>query len=310
MDKNKIVTINGHRYNEHTGMPVESVREPGVAPRDTSAAGMHSAPQKSQTLVRRATKKPVASVASRLARKPGRSMDIARSNKIARFAPHPVKPVEKTTSTPDIPASVHPAVNKIHKLHLAKQTAAAPQAPKLSKDIKNSAIAAALAKPAVKPIKKSFYKRNSRFINIFSVSAVIIAIGIYVTYLNMPMLSVSVAAQQAGINATYPEYRPDGYRLDGPVSYIDGQVTINFVANTGNTAFTLKQSKSSWDSPAVLDNIVRKKVGEKYITNQERGLTIYTYDGNAAWVNAGILYSIEGNAPLSSEQIRHIATSL
>jgi len=126
----------------------------------------------------------------------------------------------------------------------------------------------------------------------------------------MPSWSVHVAAGQAGIDATYPEYRPDGYSLDGPVTYNDGQVTIDFAANTGSSKFSLKQSKSSLDSSAVLDSIVHKKVGDKYITNQERGLTIYTYDGNATWVNAGILYSIDGNAPLSSEQIRRIATSL
>jgi hypothetical protein len=312
MDKNEIVTINGQRYNAHTGMPLEVTKASSVmTPKPTPAAGIHAAPQKSQTLIRRATKKPPVSINSRLLSKPGRSMDIARSNKIARFAPHPVKPPVKATSVPDIAATTHPVVKKVHQqLRATKQATVAAQAPKSSQDIKHEAIVAALAKPAVKTPKKSFFKRNSRLINIFSIGAVIIIIGVYFTYLNMPNLSVQVAAQQAGINATYPEYRPDGYRLDGPVTYNDGQVTINFAANTGSSAFTLKQAKSSWDSSAVLDNIVRKKVGEKYITNQERGLTIYTYDGNAAWVNAGILYTIDGKAPLSSEQIRRIATSL
>jgi len=312
MDKNEIVTINGQRYNAITGMPLDTAKTSTVsAVKPPSASGIHSAPQKSQTLVRRATKKPPVSIASRLARQPGRSMDIARSSKIARFAPHPVKPPVKVTPTPDVAATTHPVVKKVHQqLHNAKQAVTTAQVPKSSKDIKHEAIVAALAKPTVKTPKKSFFRRHSRFINIFSIGAIIIIIGVYFTYLNMPNLSVQVAAQQAGINATYPDYRPDGYRLDGPVTYNDGQVTINFTANTGSSTFTLKQAKSSWDSSAVLDNIVRKKVGEKYITNQERGLTIYTYDGNAAWVNAGILYTINGNAPLSSEQIRHIATSL
>lgn len=310
MDKTKIVTINGQRYDAHTGMPINPAKPLQDTAKATSAAGIHGAPQKSQTLVRRATKKPIASPASRPTRTPGRSMDIARSGKISRFAPHPVKLTAKVAPIPDTPAAIHPSIRKINKFHAAKQTSVTLQPPKLAKDIKQEAIAAALAKPIVKATKKSFFKRNPHFINIFSISVVIIILGGYFTYLNIPNWSVHVAAGQAGINATYPEYRPDGYSLDGPVTFNDGQVTIDFAANTGSSKFSLKQSKSSLDSSAVLDSIVRKKVGDKYITNQERGLTIYTYDGNATWVNAGILYSIEGNAPLSSEQIRRIATSL
>jgi len=310
MDKTKTVTINGQRYDAHTGMPINRAKPLQVAAKATSAAGIHGAPQKSQTLVRRATKKPTVATASRPNRTPGRSMDIARSSKISRFAPHPVKPLAKTVPTPDIPAVIHPTVRKLNKFRAAKLAAVTPPAPKLAQGIKQEAITAALAKPAVKAPKKSFFKRNPRFVNIFSISAAIIILGVYFTYINMPSWSVHVAAGQAGIDATYPEYRPDGYSLDGPVTYNDGQVTIDFAANTGSSKFSLKQSKSSLDSSAVLDSIVRKKVGDKYITNQERGLTIYTYDGNATWVNAGILYSIDGNAPLSSEQIRRIATSL
>ena len=39
----------------------------------------------------------------------------------------------------------------------------------------------------------------------------------------MPTLSVRVAASQAGIDASYPSYRPDGYALNGPVTYGDGR---------------------------------------------------------------------------------------
>ena len=85
---------------------------------------------------------------------------------------------------------------------------------------------------------------------------------------------------------------------------------MKFAANGGPQNYTVTQTKSSWDSTAVLDNYVTPRAGVSYIPYTERGLTIYTYGNNAAWVNGGILYTIEGNAPLSSEQIRHIATSL
>lgn len=311
MNKNKIVTINGQHYDAHTGLPLGTNTAPVVATtkKSTAAAGVHTAPQKSQTLVRRVTKKPTPSPTSRPGRVAGRTMDIARSAKISRFAAHPTAPVVKAVATPDIPAVSHPAVAKAHKQQAAKKTAPALVS-QSAKEIKNAAIEVALAKPAIKTPKKSFLKRHARLVNVFSVSIIIILLGVYLVYLNMPGLSVRIAASQVGINATYPEYKPDGYSLDGPVTFNDSQVMINFAANTGSSKFSLNQSKSSWDSSAVLDNIVRKKVGEKYITSQERGLTVYTYNGNAAWVNAGILYTIEGDAPLSGEQIRRIATSL
>ena len=60
----------------------------------------------------------------------------------------------------------------------------------------------------------------------------------------------------------------------------------------------------------MLANFVEPKAGTAYSTAETNGLTIYTFGQNAAWVNGGILYTITGNAPLSADQIQHIATSL
>lgn len=311
MNKNKTVTINGQQYDALTGLPVgrSSDQLETVAVKPANAGAIHGALQKSQTLIRRTTKKPIAKPTD-VRRTPGRSMDIARSDKIARFAPHPVKPApKKEVEIPDVKPQPHPIAQKAQQKQAVVSAPVATAQPTL-KQTKNDAITAALAKPAVKSKKRTLYKKHPRFFSIVTVSVIIALLGAYLTYMNLPSWSVRVAATQAGIDATYPEYRPDGYRVDGPVTFSDGEVTIPFGANTGTTGFTIKQVKSSWDSTAVLDSIVRKKVGEEYITSQERGLTIYTYNGNAAWVNAGILYTIDGDAPLSGEQIRRIATSL
>ena len=65
-----------------------------------------------------------------------------------------------------------------------------------------------------------------------------------------------------------------------------------------------------WDSSAVLENYVREKAGSDYTISTTGGLTIYSYNAGAAWVNGGILYTITGDAPLSADQIEHVATSL
>ena len=318
MNQNKIVTINGHRYDAQTGLPLNRPdgSKQSSAKNPTSATTIHSAAQRSTTLVRRAIKKPVKSMISQIRKPVGRTMDIARSSKINRFAPAVEKPVLQTAPKKvapqdiDIPATTHPIVSRA--LAKAKKPEIVVPAPKSSAQIKNEAITSAMAKPAAKNQKDNFQKRHPRFLSITSLCLVIVILAGYITYLNMPNLSVAVAASQAGIAAKYPDYRPDGYSVDGPVTFSDSNasVTINFKANTGTGKFSFKQTRSSWDSSAVLDNIVRKKVGEEYITSQVGGLTIYSYNGDAAWVNGGILYTIDGNAPLSSDQIRRIATSL
>lgn len=310
MTKDTVVTINGQQYDSVTGLPVSGGSSEARSKRATPANSIHSSLQRSKTLVRRVTKKPLP-ISAHKPKQPGRTMDIARNTKVVRFAPHPTAPAApKAASTPDLPVRTHPLLHKARQHQAMKVASRKLPAAKSSQDIKNEAIAAALAKPPVKQVRKRFYQRHPRALTIVTLSIVVAILAGYLTYVNLPTFSVRVAAASAGINATFPEYRPDGYSLNGGPGWSDGQVTLNFVANTGTSKFSLKQAKSTWDSPAVLDNIVRKKVGENYITNQEKGLTIYTYSGSAAWVNGGILYTIDGDAPLSSDQIRHIATSM
>jgi len=278
----------------------------------TNATAVHSLTQKSQTLYRRATKKPAGHSASPI-RKIGRSMDIARSKSVTHFALRPVvesvKPVA-AKQRPDIGPVKHPLTTRAEKTRsLTKNQPAKPFLTKSSKVIKEEAIAEAFKKAAEKPKNNNALKRHTKFINVFIISIILLITAGYFTYLNMPILSVRVASAQAGINATYPEYHPDGYSLNGPVSYSDGEVTINFNANTGNTNFIIKQSRSSWDSSALKDQ-VKKDSKDIFNTTEERGLTIYTYNNNTVWVNGGILYTITGDAPLSNDQIRRIATSL
>lgn len=306
MNKNSTVTINGKKYDAVTGLPVTQTPQK-TAKRPTHATGVHAAPQRSQTLVRRTTKKPAS--AAKPVHKPGQTMDIARSRSISRFAPHPVTVVKPQPKVIDTPPVHHPLLTRAHEKQAISRPVTAPVAP-TSKQIKDREIAKALAAPAVKPVSKRFTRRHPKLITIIGLSIVAAVAVAYIVYLNMPALSVRVAAAQAGISATYPQYQPDGYSLDGPVTFTDGAVSIHFSANTGSTKFNITQTKSSWDSTAVLDNVVKKATGNNYITSQERGLTIFSYGGNAAWVNAGILYTIQGDAPLSGDQIRRIATSL
>jgi hypothetical protein len=316
MQANKTVTINGRIYDAVTGLPLENkaVSAPPKVAKSASdsvkraghvtASTVHSSTQRSQTLHRRAAKKPVA---TNKRPQPGRNMDISRSRSISRFAPHPASSTAKRAETPDIKPKTHPTASKA----IARSAPVAKPITKTSKEIKDAAISAALSAPTLKPIKqKRINWRWSRRFTILTTLFALLILGGILVYINLPVLSVGFASTQAGIKATYPEYRPDGYSLSQPVTFSDGEVTLVFKSNSSSAGYTIIQTRSSWDSSAVLDNVVRKSAGDNYVTTQEKGLIIYTYDQNAAWVNGGILYEIDSTAPLSGEQIRRIATSL
>lgn len=346
--KNTLV-INGKVYDAVTGLPVaapDPIRSTTPQPRTrqtvitaspqpispvktrtpTHAAQAHRVTQKSTTLRRDVLKKPVSKTQIGSARRKPAVGRVARSEQIQRFAAHPqpiIKPAPKPTAvrldiTP-VRTKVAPSAIVSQKQALVSRPVASPaQTPTLSsRALKEKLIAERLAAvdTSVSPSKKAHTRRRlfasqPKLASLMSASLAIMLLGGYLTYLNMPGLSVRVAAAQADVAATFPDYHPDGYRFNGPVAYSPGQVAINFIANGGTNKYTVTEQKSTWDSQAVYDNIVAKAADDNYITNSQQGLTIYTYEGEAAWVNKGILYTVHGDAPLSNEQLLHIASSL
>jgi hypothetical protein len=323
MTNTHVITINGQQYDAVTGLPISAASAPQhEAPKPAPAkiihhkpaTVLHATPQRSITLNRKSTKRPVP-LSKTIHHHPKISpAGHVATNKlhadVKRFAPHPVGAL-KPARVMDIGPVAHPHVTKAHVISAAKAQQQSHKPAPTAKEIADSALTTAIKKTETKkqPLKSKL-RPHQRTAAVLSAVLALVILGGYLTYLNMPGLSVRVAAAQAGIEAGYPEYRPDGYALSGPVTYSDGRVSMNFKANGGNQQYAINQSKSGWNNEAVLDNYVSPRAGSSYIPYTERGLTIYTYDNNAAWVNGGILYTVEGNAPLSSEQIRRIATSL
>lgn len=314
MSKQPTVTINGVRYDAQTGMrldntqPMERVETKHVAAAPT-AHHLHQRTARTQTLNRAHVKAPAAHLEAK-SKKP--THHIQRSPMVRKFAD--IKPAKTThqptvSSAPDVAPVHHPVQTAVQKHSAAKQ--AVKHQPKPAQEIKRQAIEKALhnAKTA-KTKRQPFLKRHPRALSVGSASLALVLLAGYLTYINLPSISVRVAAAQAGIAATYPSYQPSGYSLNGPVAYSEGQVSMKFAANVGTQDFTVNQVKSTWDSSALLDNYVQPESEGDYTTYNDSGLTIYVYDTDAAWVNGGILHTIQGNAPLTNDQIRKIATSM
>ena len=193
--------------------------------------------------------------------------------------------------------------------------------PKTAKQLKDEAIKKALAST----LRKDTNNKNisvapedsnkihfgfGRVLLALSCAAVAVFAIVYFVNLNMPDISLRVAAMQTGIEASYPSYAPRNFSLSD-INSQNGKITLVFRNSQADSSFTLEQEKSSWDTSALLSNYVKPTFSANYTTIREQGLTIYIDGGNAAWVNGGIMYKLFSDENvLTKKQIKSIATSL
>ena len=208
--------------------------------------------------------------------------------------------------------SHHHATRIIKPNHLPATRHAVTLAPKPAAILKNEAITEALQRATTLPKAprrtKKPKSRMGRWLQIASVGSAIMLIGGYFTYLGMPNISTRIAAIQSGINAKYPGYRPSGYALSGPITFKSGEVRMKFAYADGGQSYTITQQKSSLNSAALKETLTAD--GGDVQTTTAGGLTIYSTDRTASWINGGVLYQITLSGALSSEQVTKIATSL
>ena len=217
----------------------------------------------------------------------------------------PIEPAEDTK------------VAKVAKARLAARKAPAPN--QLSaQELKDRAIQQALRRVAsmedvsdVRTLRKTKKFWQKKKVAVAATVAVLsLAVLGYLVSVNLPDISVRVAAIHSGIDKSYPSYVPANYRLDGLAKEEQGRITMAFKNDQGQR-FSLVEEKSSWDSAAVLSNYVSEKWGEDYSVAKDQGLTIYISGSSAAWVNGGVFYLIiDESDALNSSDLHDIAVSL
>jgi hypothetical protein len=336
------IHINGRTYNAMTGKPIAGKSKPvikkavimDVAPATSvartpvaskpipkkpsivrrAAPNAHRNLERSHTLRRDIVKKPIRSAKSvgPVKKKPP---VVARSPHISRFY-HPQQP--------KVVVSSH--IAKDHELTRQAKNAAKAHAHHVktthhlssqrfsSRAIKERLLEQQLEKalshveqPVTPP---SHVSPRTRMASIIATCLMIIFLGSYLTYVNIPNFSIRLASASAGIEASLPKYQPSGFRLSGPILHSPGEVEVKYKQTGGDEQFKLVQRTSDWDPDALLENFVAKDSQNDYQVHSAQGLTVYTYDHKAAWVNGGVLHTIDGNAPLSNGQITRIASSM
>lgn len=329
MSAKHTISINGQTYDALTGMPIggtasepeQKTDKPQSVPVPVRhatpavhrepvhhSASIHQQVHKSATLRRTHLAVPESKVPTSAPQRHAAG-HIARSPMVSHFAQHP-KPLPKNRPVRLIndigPVARRAVVTPSTQAKLPSREVKERLIAEAGKKVDHSlATAAKQARPKRTPLLKRIRKQHFVAAGI----GALLLVG-YLAYLNMPGLSVRLAAAQAGVNASYPHYDPDGYSFQGPVAFTQGEVELRFKSNGGGEGYTIRQQNSNWNSVAVLDNLVSEASDGEYNVNSAGGITVYTYGTKAAWTNGGILYTIDGDAPLSNDQLVHIAASM
>jgi hypothetical protein len=159
---------------------------------------------------------------------------------------------------------------------------------------------------------KTAAKKSHSLRHIMSVAAsslaIVLIIG-FIAYQNASAIQLRLASSRAGINATLPNWRPDGFTI-GAFAYGPGTVTVKFHDANVSRNFSVTQAASGWDSSALLSDFVLAN-NNSYDTIRSEGTTIYTYgNNNATWVNGGIWYKLTTDGSLSTSQLVKLASSM
>jgi len=317
----RTVEINGRKYDAATG---KLIKQTSTKSRGSSIDGfskakpanqLHARTSKSKTLDRKA----VSGTKNQITGKASLPPKVVHRSDQAKSQVHKVDPVRQQRAATVAKSSLISKFGRSQKAEAQTapaQKAAATHITPIQKQVSGYAPTESNQEKQKGQKKKGtrrfmafkFDKPKAR--SVFASAALVVVVMGYVTYLNIPNLSLKIAASRAGIDATLPGYKPSGFAMSGPIHYSKGLVTLNFSSNTDERAFAIAERASSWDSESLLANFVQKET-PNYVTFQDKGLTIYIFDGsNATWVDGGIWYTINGESQLNSDQLLKIAASM
>ncbi len=301
---------------------------PGKARRGIRHVARHKV-QKARTLMRHAVKQPkpqahISSPAGALTS--ALTVAAAKTTPMLETAPqrrvqHAQK-IHKSSLISKFGFGLNPVLTKrVAPLSIKQAPKTAHSASGVAQPAKSDHFAAALAGASnheSKPLKKRSLRhrlahrlgRRSKLVGVLATGLVVLLLGGFFAYQNVPNFAMRVAASRAGFSAALPGYKPAGYALKNPIQYGPGRVSVTFRSSSDDRTFRIVQQSSSWNSETLLDNFVATS-RQPYLTYQDKGKTIYIYNGaNATWVNGGVWYQVESNASLSSDQLLKIANSL
>lgn len=332
----KIVTNQSKKSNVHASpikhaggaRSMDVMARPAQGIRPSTAANRRQI-EKSQTLMRKTVKKPTPNklhaVATVLSHKPvikHQSSPAVISNKptqkhelIRRFSPASTEgfgggsstktSVAKHSRTPSTTAQVslsHTALKNAASVVISPLDQAIAQA--------SSHKQPKLKRPKLHARLGSKFNVSPRLINAGAASLAIVLIAGFTAYQNIPNLKMRLASSRAGLSGTLPAYQPPGFSLSD-ITYKTGQINISFRSNSDSRNFTVTQAASSWNSDTLREKLKSTGQISMPVEVPDKGKTLFIYnDSNVTWVDGGVLYRIEGESKLNSDQLMNLANSM
>ena len=342
-NQNDIIELNGYRYDAKTGKmlgksgaqnstprvksidgfakkPVYGPKIDRQATQPTPSHSLHSKTTKSKTLMRAAVKKPEVNNPQKA------EPDTKLEKRSFSINPERIERANQTTKSPNI-SKFGNGSSQLKPVEVKE----APVSPDVTAGTTNSEERRAVL--PLSPFDMALQRSKSheqehinvhsfrgRMLNRLKITpraasitagmiVAVIAGGLYM-HQHLPNLAVRLAATRAGVEAHLPNYRPSGFSLAGPIEYSSGEITLQYQSNSDDRSFTVVQKKSDWNSQTLLENFITASK-KNFQTFQDKGKTIYIYDGNnATWVSGGVWYQVEGESSLNSDQLLRIASGL
>jgi hypothetical protein len=254
--KQHTIEINGQRYDALTGQKVSKTngtfidgvrRVPAVSrtqPNHVKAAKT----QKSQTLMRRAVKKPSPKAVAPAAAKPSlqhfstpvkrieHAKSITKSHLIQKFhtsSDNNTVPAVAQAATPrsrSATAGVSAAISAIN----------APAQPIMQ------ALSQARSHEQAKPRRVKRHERLARRLHVSprlvssgALALAIVVLGGFIAFQNMPNINMRLASSRSGVRAGLPGYHPAGFVIHGGIAYSPGQVAVTYRSSSDARKFTL-----------------------------------------------------------------------
>ena len=293
---------------------------------------VHQRQQTSQTLMRKAVKKPQTIVKQASRPKPtppttnlsehivqtsqynpnperlARAQQVGQSQLISKFSDADPRPIGQPAIAP-LDVALEPQALEIGSLAAAAST---EQPFQRAIDQANSHEQQQTAKQRAHHRLAHILHISPRLVVVTGSALTLLIVGGFVAYRQVPDLAVRLASARAGVHASLPGYAPAGFGMAGPIQYKTGEIIMHYKSNSdADRNFSISQSASKWNSDALLENFVTTS-GKPYQTYEENGKTIYIYNGtNATWVDGGVWYNIQDNSSsLTSDQLLRLANSI
>ena len=226
-----------------------------------------------------------------------------------------VDTIAAPTALPTSPVATSPAPiatapqPSVQPAATAAPASVAPEAPKITPVMsRDDALKLALGDTAPAIAQPAATPGVARPLALVMSVMAFVMLGAYLWQSNYPAFALKLASVRSGVEAAAPAYLPSGWVVTRDVTSGDG--SLIYKLQNQDKAMIVSQQKTEWDSQALLEQYILVK-SQDYLALQAQGLTIYIYGNNqAAWVNHGIMYKIEGDHGLDQDQIIRVATSL